>query len=156
VVDLNRPRSTKKVRTNGGVKLRTDHTVDDEAEIRELIETWTAAVRRRDLPGILRNHSPNILMFDVPSPLQSKGIDAYRRTWDMFFSWSHRPVKFDISEMTVTAGADVAFVAAVMRCAGREAGGEDIELEFRLTVGLQKIDGQWVVTHEHHSIPARS
>jgi ketosteroid isomerase-like protein len=27
-------------------------------------------------------------------------------------------------------------------------------LDFRLTVGLRKIDGRWVITHEHHSVPA--
>lgn len=133
-----------------------ERQLEDEREIRDLLETWAAAVRRRDLAGILRNHSTDILMFDVPPPLQCRGIDAYRRTWDVFFSWSHDPVKFDISEMDVIAGADVAFAAATMRCAGREASGEDIELDFRLTVGLQKIGGQWIVTHEHHSIPAET
>jgi ketosteroid isomerase-like protein len=128
----------------------------NEAGVRQVIQDWAGAVRRKDLAAILRNHSSNILMFDVPPPLQSKGIDAYRRTWDVFFSWSRDPVKFEIVEMTVTAGTEVAFVAAVMRCAGRESNGEDIELEFRLTVGLQKINGQWVITHEHHSIPAQS
>jgi ketosteroid isomerase-like protein len=101
----------------------------DEAEIRQLVENWAGAVRRRDVDGILRSHSPDMLMFDVPPPLQSKGIDAYRATWDPFFSWSHDPVVFDIEEMTVTAGEDVAFVAALMRCAGTESNGEDIELE---------------------------
>lgn len=134
----------------------TKHNNDGETAVRKLVEEWAAAVRRKDLAGILRHHSPDILMFDVPPPLQSKGIDAYKGTWDVFFSWSHEPVKFDIAEMSVTAGADVAFVAAVMRCAGRETGGQDIELDFRLTVGLRKRDGQWVVTHEHHSIPAES
>ena len=61
---------------------------------------------------------------------------------------------FDIVEMSVTAGGEVAFVAAVMRCSGRETSSEDIELEFRLTVGLLKREGQWIVMHEHHSIPA--
>jgi uncharacterized protein (TIGR02246 family) len=126
----------------------------DEAEIRQLVENWASAVRRRDVNGILRNHSPDMLMFDVPPPLQSKGIDAYRATWDLFFSWSHDPVVFDIEEMTVTAGEDVAFVVALMRCAGTESNGEDIELDFRLTIGLQKIDGHWIITHEHHSLPA--
>jgi ketosteroid isomerase-like protein len=26
---------------------------------------------------------------------------------------------------------------------------------FRLTVGLRKVDGDWRITHEHHSEPAR-
>jgi ketosteroid isomerase-like protein len=41
-----------------------------------------------------------------------------------------------------------------MRCAGTEPNGEKIDLEFRLTIGLRKISSQWLVTHEHHSIPA--
>jgi uncharacterized protein (TIGR02246 family) len=139
-----------------GGHVDANQSVGDAAEIRTLITSWAAAVRRKDLPGILRNHASDILMFDVPSPIQFKGIEAYKHTWDVFFAWSHDPVRFDIMEMHVTAGADVAFVAALMRCSGRETSGEDIQLDFRLTVGLQKVDGQWVVTHEHHSIPAES
>jgi uncharacterized protein (TIGR02246 family) len=126
----------------------------DEAAIRELIESWAKAVRTKKINGILANHSPEILMFDVPPPIQSKGIEAYKKTWDLFFSWSHNPVVFDISEMNITAGNDVAFVTALMRCAGTEANGNKIELEFRLTIGLRKIGGQWIIVHEHHSIPA--
>jgi len=130
------------------------NSTKDELVIRNLVENWASAVRRKDLSGILRNHSPSMLMFDVPPPVQSKGIEAYEKSWDLFFSWSHDPVVFDIGEMNITAGNDVAFVTAVMRCAGTEANGDDIELDFRLTVGLRKIDDQWIVVHEHHSIPA--
>jgi ketosteroid isomerase-like protein len=56
--------------------------------------------------------------------------------------------------MSITAGSDVAFAAASMRCSGQETSGEDLELDFRLTVGLRKLDGQWTIVHEHHSIPA--
>ena len=132
-------------------KIRENQTTrSDEAAVRSLVESWAAAVRRKDFDGILRNHSSDILMFDVPPPLQSKGIDAYRKTWDLFFSWSQEPVVFDIMEMSVTASDDVAFVAALMRCHDRKDG----ELEFRLTVGLRKIDDHWIVLHEHHSLPA--
>ncbi|HEX7114913.1 MAG TPA: SgcJ/EcaC family oxidoreductase [Steroidobacter sp.] len=126
----------------------------DEAAIRALVENWAKAVRARDLDGILRHHSADILMFDVPPPLASKGIDAYRKTWDTFFAWSDEPVIFDIDDMQITAGSDVGFVAALMRCARTEKSGERIRLEFRLTVGLHKMDGQWTVMHEHHSVPA--
>jgi ketosteroid isomerase-like protein len=59
----------------------------DEAEIRNLVESWARAVRTKDLDGILANHSPEILMFDVPPPDQSKGIEAYKKTWNVFFAW---------------------------------------------------------------------
>lgn len=126
----------------------------DEAAIRELIENWAKAVRTKNLNGILANHAPEILMFDVPAPLQSKGIEAYKKTWDLFFSWARDYRVFDIDEMTITVGADVAFVTAVMHCAGAEANEDRIDLQFRLTVGLRKIGGDWIITHEHHSIPA--
>jgi ketosteroid isomerase-like protein len=57
--------------------------------------------------------------------------------------------------MNITAGTDVAFVSALMRCAGTEANGERSELEFRLTIGLRKNAGQWILMHGHHSIPAQ-
>jgi uncharacterized protein (TIGR02246 family) len=126
----------------------------DEATIRELIEQWASAVRSKNLDGIVAHHSADIVMFDVPPPLVSKGIDAYKKTWDVFFSWSDEPVIFNFDELHITAGDEVAFVTALMRCAGTEKNREHIRLEFRLTVGLQKIDGQWTIMHEHHSIPA--
>jgi len=126
----------------------------DETAIRELVENWARAVRAKNLNGILANHSPDIFMFDVPPPVQSKGIEAYKKTWDLFFSWSRDFGVFDIIEMNITAGNDVAFVTALMRCAGAETNGNKIELEFRLTIGLRKIGDQWIVMHEHHSIPA--
>ena len=128
----------------------------DETAIRDLVENWARAVRSRNISAILANHSPDVLMFDVPPPLQSKGLEAYKKTWDLFFSWSRDPVAFDFTEMNITAGTDVAFVTALMRCAGTEPNEEKIDLEFRLTIGLRKISGQWVITHEHHSIPATS
>ncbi len=123
-----------------------------EGQIKALIEAWADAVRRHDLPGILAHHEPNIVMFDVPPPLQSKGMDEYKKTWDLFFRYHQPSQTFDIEELAITAGEDVAFAVAVMRCvsAPPEADG----FLFRLTIGLKKIDGDWRITHEHHSVPA--
>jgi len=124
----------------------------DESAIREQIENWARAVENKDFDGILANHSTDILMFDVPPPIQSKGIEAYKKTWDLFFDWSPEKPVFEIQEMNVTAGNDVAFVTALMRCVGTRE--NENGLDFRLTVGLRKVDDGWIVTHEHHSIPA--
>jgi ketosteroid isomerase-like protein len=130
--------------------------MNNEAEITRLIHDWAQAVRNRDLSAILAGHSPDILMFDLPPPLQSKGIDEYKKTWDLFFSLAPDPVVFDISELSVVAGEEVAFAAAIMRCSERKPNGEILPLIFRLTIGLRKIDRRWTITHEHHSIPAES
>ena len=132
----------------------TNPTTPDEAAIRRLIEDWARAVRARDIEAVLAHHSADVLMFDVPLPFESKGIDAYRETWGPFYSARAEPIAFDIQRMDVVAGADVAFATALMQCAERGANGSQVPLDFRLTVGLRKVNGQWIVMHEHHSVPA--
>lgn len=126
----------------------------NEIEIRTLIESWAKAVRERDIKGILAHHAKEIVMFDVPPPLQSKGIEAYKKTWDTFFTWTKDSGVFDILEMKITVDHKVAFCFASMRCAGYNEAGVKEELRFRLTIGLEKIAGQWMVMHEHHSVPS--
>ena len=127
---------------------------DDQAAVRDLIEAWADAVRRKDYAGILRSHAADFVMFDVPPPFKSVGLEAYRKTWDLFFSWSSGPVRFEIRGMEVTAGADVAFAVATTACVGPGSDGTPETLDFRLTVCLKKLDGRWMITHEHHSVPA--
>ena len=127
----------------------------DAAEIRQLIEDWAAAVRRKDMDGILRHHADDILMFDVPPPFCSRGLKEYEKTWSLFFGCPPDPPKFDIRELHITAGSDVAFAYAMMRCMTAERG-QVSDLDFRLTIGFRKIAGQWTFIHEHHSIPAEN
>jgi ketosteroid isomerase-like protein len=127
-----------------------------ETQIRALIEAWADAVRRHDLAGILAHHELDIVMFDVPPPLQSRGIEAYTKTWDLFFRY-HKPSQaFDIEELAITAGQDVAFAVAIMRCGPGTSSdpSEQGGLLFRLTIGLRNVDGDWRIAHEHHSVPA--
>ncbi len=132
----------------------TQPAVEDDEAIRDIVEAWAAAVRRRDIEAILRNHASDMTMFDVPPPFRIVGIDAYRGSWDGFFAWTSRAIPFDIREMDITAGTDVAFVVASMGCAEPGPDGEPKALDFRLTIGLRKIAGQWTIVHEHHSVPA--
>jgi uncharacterized protein (TIGR02246 family) len=127
--------------------------IENETQIRRLIEDWAAAVRRGDMQGILAHHSGDMVMYDVPPPFQSVGIDAYRKTWDTFFKYT-RPGVFDIQELHVIAGGQVAFCYASMKCADKSNTPEYVDLDFRLTVGLKKIDDRWTIVHEHHSVPS--
>ena len=128
---------------------------DDAAQIRRRIEDWAEAVRRKDMDGILRDHAADIVMFDVPPPLLSKGIEAYEATWPLFFDASPTPPVFDIRELDITAGSDVGFAVALMCCVV-VADGQASDLDFRLTIGFRKVGGKWLFVHEHHSIPASS
>jgi uncharacterized protein (TIGR02246 family) len=127
---------------------------NDEVELRELIARWSKAVRDEDFVGIRADHDPNILMFDVPLPFLSRGIDAYMATWQTFFASSAKPVVFHFEDVEITAGDDVAFATAVGHCINTERNGEKTNLTFRLTMGFRKDSGRWRIVHEHHSLPA--
>jgi uncharacterized protein (TIGR02246 family) len=127
---------------------------NDEAQIRTLIENWAAAVHAGDLNRVLADHSDDIVMFDVPPPYEGvRGIDAYRETWPPFFEWQARGASFEIVSLDVTAGDDVAYAHALLRCGTQQELADNPENRLRLTVGLRKERGRWVVAHEHHSFP---
>jgi uncharacterized protein (TIGR02246 family) len=130
--------------------------ISNEAAITTLIHRWAEAVHAGDLGAVLTDHSLDIVMFDVPPPDDGvRGLAAYRETWPPFFDWQRSGASFEIVELAVTAGADVAFAHALLRCGTRDELAQHPEHRLRLTIGLQKRDGRWVVTHEHHSFPAR-
>ena len=95
-------------------------------------------------------------MFDVPPPLLSHGMAEYKKTWDLFFAYHQAGQAFDIEELRIWVGDTVAFAVAIMRCGSATGSGpaEPGGLQFRLTIGLRKVDGGWRIQHEHHSVPA--
>jgi uncharacterized protein (TIGR02246 family) len=125
--------------------------MSDEEQIRALIERWAAAAHAGDMEGVLADHTADIVMFDVPPPHDGvRGIDAYRETWPGFFRWQ-RGATFEIVSVDVTAGEDNAYAYALLRCGTPQELAEHPETRLRLSLGLRKEGGRWMVAHEHHS-----
>jgi ketosteroid isomerase-like protein len=124
-----------------------NQVASDAADIRTLIEDWARAISSGDRKAIV-THSPSVLMFDFP-PHIVRGLDEYNKAWDFFSDSPKGPISFVPSELEVTAGTDVAFASCLIHCDGTSAGPFDL----RLTVGLRRQDGEWIVTHEHHAVP---
>ena len=130
---------------------------DDPQEITDLIRAWVSAVRAGELEGVLSAHAEDIVMFDLPPPDNGvRGIDAYRETWPPFFGWLRSGASFDIIELDVTADDDVAYAWALLRCGTEDEFRKDPDNRLRLTIGLRRDGGRWVVCHEHHSFPDKS
>jgi uncharacterized protein (TIGR02246 family) len=126
----------------------------NESAVRDLLERWAAAVRAKNMPEVLANHAPDFVMFDVPAPFESRGLGAYEDTWKLFYSNQPDPVAFDIKRLDVIAGDDVAFAFAHMQCIEPTEREQRTPLDFRLSVGLRRVEGRWLIVHEHHSVPA--
>lgn len=124
----------------------------DEQQIRVLIQTWASAAHTGDLDAVLADHAPEIVMFDVPPPYEGvRGIAAYRDSWLPFFDWQAGGAVFDVESLEVVAGVDVAVAYALLRCGTPDDFARDPQQRLRLTVGLRKTEGRWLVVHEHHS-----
>jgi ketosteroid isomerase-like protein len=64
-------------------------------------------------------------------------------------------IKALIERIDVTAGDRVAFATALLRCGTRDELEKDPATRLRLTVGLRKENGRWIIAHEHHSYPSK-
>jgi uncharacterized protein (TIGR02246 family) len=135
----------------------TPSVKDEELAVRRLIENWAAAVRAKDVHGVVAHHTDDVVMYDVPPPIAVRGISAYRETWPPFFeALTKGEAAFDIIELQITAGDTVAFASALLRCGSKEELAKDPAPRLRLTIGLRKVDGAWKIAHEHHSFPAEA
>jgi ketosteroid isomerase-like protein len=111
------------------------------------IEHWAQSVASGNREGILAHHAKDHLMFDFPDTV--RGIDAYDKTWQFFDDSRRGPVSFAPRDIKVTASDSVAFASCIIHCDGTTAGSFDL----RLTVCLEKRGDEWIVIHEHHSVP---
>ncbi len=127
----------------------------DEARIRELVTGQEAAMRERDAERLVAGYAPGAVKFDLAPPLRHVGPSVHDpdgvREW---LSGFDGPIDFEIRDLDVTAGEDVAFCHSLNRLSATPRGTtERFDLWFRATVCLRKIDGEWMVTHEHTSTP---
>ncbi|MDO1449402.1 nuclear transport factor 2 family protein [Rhodocytophaga aerolata] len=121
----------------------------NQQQIRKVIEDWAQAIREMNMEGILAAHPTDVLMFDVAPTLQAKGIAAYQKTWKLFFQYSKGGKgSFDFVDLQITAGNTVAFCHALLIIGGDQP-------QCRLTLGLKKVEGKWLIAHEHHSAPCQ-
>ena len=125
----------------------------DEAQIRALIDDREKAVRVRDINGSMANISPDIVWFDVVNPLQHNGSDALRKRAEEWFGSFEGPIAYEIRDLNITAGDDIAFSHGLNHVSATKTGGGQLEMWWRTTVCFRKVDGKWLVTHEHNSVP---
>ncbi len=124
----------------------------DEAQIRTLIEARVKAVHDKNIDGALSSIAPDMLAFDVVNSLYYRGRDAVRKRAQEWFSSFHGSIGYEIHDLFIATGDDVAFSHCLNRYSGTTTGGE-LGMWVRVTTCYRKIDGTWLITHEHQSVP---
>jgi uncharacterized protein (TIGR02246 family) len=125
----------------------------DEADIRQRIDKLAEAVRALDLESMMSIYAPDVVSFDVVPPLQHVGAEAKRKNWVDAFTMYQRPLGYEIRDLTITVGDDVAFGHSLNRISGTLKNGNRAEFWLRATTGFRKIDGTWRIVHDQVSVP---
>ncbi len=126
----------------------------DEASIRQLIDKLAAAIRAMDFGGLKACFTPDMVSFDVAGPpLQTVGADAKLGNWEIAFTTFQPPLGYEIRDLSITVGGDVAFGHSFNRLSGTLENGESIGPWVRYTACFRKVGGNWFIAHDHVSVP---
>ena len=130
------------------------HRATNEIQIRALIDGRTTAVCAKDSVRARSGITPDILTFDVVTLLENIGSDASRKRAEEWFASFQGPISYETRDMNITAGDDVAFAHGLCHVSATMTdGGQKIDMWWRSTICFSKIDGDWMITHAHNSVP---
>jgi ketosteroid isomerase-like protein len=132
------------------------HKYSEMAEglIRQRGEDLAKALRTKDIDGVMSLYAPNIVSFDIVPPLRYVGADNKRRAWQEAFAAYTGPIAYEVRDLNVTTHGELAFVHSLNHVNGTRASGHVTDLWLRWTACFRRIDGIWLVVHDHISVPA--
>jgi ketosteroid isomerase-like protein len=131
----------------------TQHAAD-EAGIRQQIAKLVEAVRAIDLDAVESIYAPDIVSFDVGPPLQHVGTEAKLGNWINAVAAFQAPLGYEFRDLTIIVGGDVAFAHGFGRLSGTLKNGANMSgFWVRATSCFRKVNGNWLITHEHVSVP---
>ena len=131
----------------------TTQRATDEAEIRRRIDEAVEAVRAMDLEGVKPIYAPDLVSFDIVPPLQHVGAQAKWKNWTDVFAAYRPPLGYEIRDLTIAVGGDVAFGHSLNRISGTLNNGSKSGFWVRWTTCFRKIDGDWLIAHDQVSVP---
>lgn len=130
-------------------------TVNNEAEIRQLLDRWAKAFHAGDLNGIMSIYEPGeaLVAYDVVPPLQYTGFEAYRKDYQKFLDQFQGPIDVEYRDLNIVAGDTVAFSRGLERMSGTLKNGQKFDAWVRFTECYRKTNGHWLAIHDHISVP---
>lgn len=134
------------------VEVAAEAVENEEQRIRQAIDAFAQGVRSMDIEAIMACYAPDLVAFDMIPPLKFVGKESYRKSWEQGLTMMEGPITFELRDLHLSVGRDVAFGHSLNRMAFTSKDGEQGGW-MRWTGGFQKIKGKWLVAHEHLSVP---
>jgi uncharacterized protein (TIGR02246 family) len=133
----------------------TDTNAKDQTDIRALEDRFLTAFRAKDVNAIMACYVPDqsLIVFDVVPPRQYTGAQAYRKDFEDLFAAFPGPSDGNLSDLDITVGGHVAYGHSIQHASLTDKNGKKLEVTVRVTDGYKKINSQWLISHEHVSVP---
>jgi uncharacterized protein (TIGR02246 family) len=146
---------TKAADTKAADANAADIKAKDQADIKALEDRFMAAMKARDVNAIMACYVPDqsLIVFDAVPPRQYTGADAYKKDWQEFLAMFPGPMDPTIEDLDITTGGDVAYSHSIQHVSLTDKKGKKTEMAVRVSDGYKKINGQWLISHEHVSVP---
>ncbi|MGV2129501.1 YybH family protein [Agrobacterium vitis] len=127
---------------------------EDVEAIRNQRRGWKDAFVAKNVEQILSYYAPGdeLVSYDIMPPLEYSGLDVYRESWKNFFDAFEGSPGMDNKDLQVKCSGDIGFATNLIRLHGKMSG-HDVSMWLRETCCLRKIDGKWLLVHDHVSVP---
>jgi uncharacterized protein (TIGR02246 family) len=132
-----------------------DTSAQDQAAIKALEDKFVTAFNAKDTAAIMSLYVPDqsLIVFDAAVPLQYTGAAAYTKDWNDFWAMFPGPANMDLSGLDITVGGNVAYGHSIQHATLTDKKGKKMDMTVRVTDGYKKVNGQWLISHEHVSVP---
>ena len=126
---------------------------NEKAEIKEVIDDFMGALSRKDVKRMLSHYAPDVVVFDVKLPFQTKGAVAWKHTWEACIGYFPDSFHIEIHDLYIHVSGDMALSHYLFRLKGKEKEHDAMQTWMRATTGFKKQQGKWKIIHEHGSLP---
>ena len=126
-----------------------------DSAVRERIEAVARAIREKNVDALMTNYAHDVVVYDVYPPLDVRGADEYRRNFERWFSKVRGNIDYEMRGLHVTTAGRHAFCHCLTHVTATTQAGSLMDYWVRVTNELELRDGEWRITHEHVSMPAK-
>jgi ketosteroid isomerase-like protein len=129
-----------------------DAAGNDKQQITDLEHKLAASTSADEA---LKYYDPTdeVVVFDMAGPPREyKGQKAVRGDFEKAFA-GLKNVKVDFIELNVVTDGKLGFASSIQRFTATGPDGKPMDVTFRQTDCLHKVDGQWKILHQHISLP---
>jgi ketosteroid isomerase-like protein len=132
--------------SSGQQQMEDDMAEKDVEAIAKLVEDWSRALERKDVAGLTRGYAEDVVLFDVKPPWRIDGVPGYRQVWEQCLPHLPDRLVSKRRQLAIEVSGDLAFARGLHTF-------EPSPTWVRFTICYRRVNGSWLVAHEHVSVP---